>query len=605
MKRTAAIMGHLLFLFAGVAVLGYVWYVFIYCGEGSFIAGTRRAHFSGYYYPWRVFGLTTALFLPALVANLFRLLQLWMPSSKLLGQGKELRYVSEYSILIILLIFLSLLPEIDLVNDKAENVLWAPKTSKATKVNSRNAPAPTQQVLPWEKDYSSAVEKANKEGRPLFIMMTANWCGWCRKLEQDTFTDKRVRELLKPFVCVQVLENREVDKKYGTGGYPNLAFVKPNGEKAHGIGGYKPPIPFIRGIVNAYEALEMKLPEPYEEARKHFFELDIEKAAKLVEAGDVIALEQLLEPVNKDSFTERNYLIAQFELPDGINRNTLDVFSGYSYKSIPESGVVLLEFRPGDSDTSFSLVHRGCEPLHYRTNFSEKHLESKTFTVKRIPSPDKIERQRKASIDGLVGTIAGKPVEKAFLNVYDWQTIKTGKNGGFQMRDIASSTFTVCATARGYAAKPTVVTLEDQATRGLHIKMEPAETVHIRWAYQAEEGNPRFDSGDIVNGEYVINIKDSRFSLRRGHPLDNWGSDIMFRKKDDGKLYFHLFDGSGNNNGVLRSELRYNEIKAADPETHYTMRPDEAIEAGQCYLVRCCQGEHYAKLQVLDVCLKN
>ncbi len=35
----------------------------------------------------------------------------------------------------------------------------------------------------------------------------------------------------------------------------------------------------------------------------------------------------------------------------------------------------------------------------------------------------------------------------------------------------------------------------------------------------------------------------SQNSQRNGHPLENWGSDILFRKKDDGKLYFHLFDG--------------------------------------------------------------
>lgn len=631
MKKAIAILGHLVFVCAGAVALAYVLYIFVYHGKGSFTMGSRHAHFMGYFYPWRVFGLTTALVLPALAVNVLRLLQLCLPSNKVFGQSSVLRGISEYSILIILLSFLLMLPEIDLVNDRAEAVLWTPKRTKPHASPSRKSPAPIKKVLPWEKDFITAAEKAGKEKRPLFIMMTADWCGWCRKLEQDTFTDKRVKELLKPFVCVQVFENREIDKKYGTGGYPNLAFARPNGEKVYGIGGYKPPLPFIRGIVKAYEALEMKLPAPYDEARKHFFELNREKADALIKAGNVAALEKLLEPVNKDAYAERNYLIARFELPEGINKKTLDVFSGYSYKPIPESGVVLLNFRQGNTDSSFSLVHRGCEQIHYQANFSEKHLESKVFTVKKLEQADKKKQEgnsivkqlqaimktadpqlrqadvtqlrKAASLQGTVNTMLGQVINKAFVNLYDWQTIKSGRNENFQIKDVAPGSFTICATARGYASKATIVTLESNGVHDLHLKMDPAETVHIRWTYQAEEGNPHFDSGNIINGEYIINIKDSRFSLRRGHPLGNWGSDIMFRKKDDGKLYFHLFDAGGNGNGVIKTDLKYHAINAADPEAHYNMRPAESIEARQNYLVRCCQGDHYAKLQILDVCL--
>lgn len=605
MKRAVAIWGHLVFVGISVAAVSYTWYMFVYNGNGSFLEGTRHVHISGYFYPYRIFALTTALILPAVIANVLRLLQLCLPTNRILGQGRALRGISEYSILILLLSFLLLLPEIALINDKAKEVFGASPKHRKPPVVFDSAKRVVKKVLPWEKDYKTAGLKAKKEDRPLFIMMTADWCGWCRKLEEDTLSDKRVKELLKPFVCVQVFENKEVDRKYGANGYPNLAFANVNGDKVHGVGGYKASTPFIRGIIEAYEALEMKLPTAYAEASKHFFELDFEKAAALAEAGDVPALEKLLEPVNKDSFAERNYLIAQFEVPEGVNRNALDVFFGYSYAPIPESGVVLLTFKQGERDNSFSLVHRGCVPLHYQTDFSGKHLESKTFRLQQLKHTDDSETKETVVLQGTVSTTTGKPIEKAFVNVYDWQTIKTSRDGAFQIDDVAPGTFTINATARGAASKPTQISLENQLTRGHHFKMEPAETVHIRWAYQAEEGNPRFDCGDVINGEYIINIKDSRFSLRRGHPLGNWGSDIMFRKKDDGKLYFHLFDASGNGNGVLKSELMYHAIKAVDPNAHYAMRPDEAVEARQCYLVRCCQGDHYAKIQILDICLED
>lgn len=50
--------------------------------------------------------------------------------------------------------------------------------------------------LLWEENYAAALAKAKAEKRPLFLMLTAHACVWCRKLEQETLVHPRVRAAL-------------------------------------------------------------------------------------------------------------------------------------------------------------------------------------------------------------------------------------------------------------------------------------------------------------------------------------------------------------------------------------------------------------------------
>ncbi len=90
----------------------------------------------------------------------------------------------------------------------------------------------------------------------MLVMMTATWCGWCKKLEADTLDDPWVRHFLAGFVLVKAFQDKDVDQKYGCG-YPTLVFTDDAGELAHKTAGYKLPMPFAAECARAFKKLAL------------------------------------------------------------------------------------------------------------------------------------------------------------------------------------------------------------------------------------------------------------------------------------------------------------------------------------------------------------
>ncbi|CAN4265218.1 COG4232 Thiol,disulfide interchange protein [Methylophilaceae bacterium] len=78
---------------------------------------------------------------------------------------------------------------------------------------------------------------ANSQGRPVMLDFYADWCVACKELEQFTFSDKKVRQLLKDTVLLQadVTANSDADrvllKRFGLYGPPGIAFFNGRGQE--------------------------------------------------------------------------------------------------------------------------------------------------------------------------------------------------------------------------------------------------------------------------------------------------------------------------------------------------------------------------------------
>lgn len=121
--------------------------------------------------------------------------------------------------------------------------------------------APETPELTWEEDYDRALKRARQEQRPILVMMTATWCGPCKALEKETLNNPWIRSFLAPFVLVKAYEDRNVEQKYGLGGYPTLVFTDSEGVKKHETVGYKPPVEFAGQTARALKQLELALPD--------------------------------------------------------------------------------------------------------------------------------------------------------------------------------------------------------------------------------------------------------------------------------------------------------------------------------------------------------
>ena len=108
--------------------------------------------------------------------------------------------------------------------------------------------------IDWQKNYDSALEKAKKEKKLVLVDIYTDWCGWCKKLDRDTYSDKDVQaKLAKDFIAVKVnpeksSEGKKLQQQFGVRGFPYIAFVDADGKKISQISGYLPAAAFLQQL---------------------------------------------------------------------------------------------------------------------------------------------------------------------------------------------------------------------------------------------------------------------------------------------------------------------------------------------------------------------
>jgi len=76
--------------------------------------------------------------------------------------------------------------------------------------------------------YDSGMKKIADENQKGFLHFYTDWCTYCKKMNQETFTDESVITYLNQnFVPIRVnaQQQRKVAKKYGVSRFPNNWFI--------------------------------------------------------------------------------------------------------------------------------------------------------------------------------------------------------------------------------------------------------------------------------------------------------------------------------------------------------------------------------------------
>lgn len=91
------------------------------------------------------------------------------------------------------------------------------------------------QQLHWQPYSADALALATSQSKPVIIDFWADWCAACHELEEQTFTDPRVRALAQKFVLLKFDATKDSDelkalkKTYNIQGLPTVIFINPNG----------------------------------------------------------------------------------------------------------------------------------------------------------------------------------------------------------------------------------------------------------------------------------------------------------------------------------------------------------------------------------------
>jgi protein disulfide-isomerase len=110
----------------------------------------------------------------------------------------------------------------------------------------------TIQAQTWGTDYAKAVSLSKKTGKPILVNFTgSDWCGWCKRLDDEVFSKAEFRSWAKSNVILLVLDyparkkqsqtlkaqNEKLATKFGVQSYPTILMVN-SGGKVLGSGGY-------------------------------------------------------------------------------------------------------------------------------------------------------------------------------------------------------------------------------------------------------------------------------------------------------------------------------------------------------------------------------
>ena len=110
--------------------------------------------------------------------------------------------------------------------------------------------------------FTDGTAKVKKQSKPAVIDCYTDWCGWCKKMDQTTYGDKKVGNLLsKSFVCIKI--NPETSKEkiaydgkefttmqfmqaLGVQGFPATAFMDKQGKLITMLPGFIPAETFYQ-----------------------------------------------------------------------------------------------------------------------------------------------------------------------------------------------------------------------------------------------------------------------------------------------------------------------------------------------------------------------
>jgi len=127
---------------------------------------------------------------------------------------------------------------------------------------------PSQAAEQWETNYNAALEQAAKENKMVLLDFTgSDWCVWCIKLKNDTFSKPEFQKFAAESLVLVELDfprskeqspelkkqNQELAEKFGIEGFPTLVLLDSQGKEAARNVGYLQggPEGFVKWVESA------------------------------------------------------------------------------------------------------------------------------------------------------------------------------------------------------------------------------------------------------------------------------------------------------------------------------------------------------------------
>lgn len=111
------------------------------------------------------------------------------------------------------------------------------------------------------KTFNEKLNQAKSSNKKVLISIYTDWCGWCKKMDRETYKDAEVNSLIENnyvFIKLNAESNEEITYQgnkytkaqfvsaFGITGYPATLFLSSNGEPITVVPGYIEPAMFTK-----------------------------------------------------------------------------------------------------------------------------------------------------------------------------------------------------------------------------------------------------------------------------------------------------------------------------------------------------------------------
>jgi len=102
-----------------------------------------------------------------------------------------------------------------------------------------------------------ALAQARSTHQPIVLDFSAEWCAPCKRMEQTTFADAKVKELLRRCILIRIDVDQHVEltQRLGVVGLPDIRLVTPHGKVFQNLRGYQFPDDFAAQLERLLQAV--------------------------------------------------------------------------------------------------------------------------------------------------------------------------------------------------------------------------------------------------------------------------------------------------------------------------------------------------------------
>ncbi len=124
------------------------------------------------------------------------------------------------------------------------------------------------QVQFTTNDWTTTLQTATKEHKNIFVDVYTSWCGPCKRMTKEVFSNKNVGNYMNEhFVCIKLDAEKQAEhpffKQFKPTAYPTYYWLDANGRLLDSRSGYMPSTTFLQTVKEAIENNKGKQLEEY------------------------------------------------------------------------------------------------------------------------------------------------------------------------------------------------------------------------------------------------------------------------------------------------------------------------------------------------------